>query len=47
LIATLGPMLHDLDAAVASLGELRDRPSGTILMTTVEHAAKTIIGGKA
>lgn len=43
LIATLGPMLHDLDAAVASLGDLRDRPSGTIRITTVEHAAKTII----
>ncbi|OPH84378.1 LysR family transcriptional regulator [Nitrobacter vulgaris] len=43
LIATLGPMLHDLDAAIASLGELRDRPSGTIRLTTVEHAAKTII----
>ena len=43
LIATLGPMLHDLDAAVASLGELRDRPAGTIRITTVEHAAKTII----
>lgn len=43
LIATLGPMLHDLDAAIASLGELRDRPSGTIRITTVEHAAKTIL----
>lgn len=43
LIATLGPMLHDLDAAIASLGELRDRPSGTIRLTTVEHAAKTIV----
>ncbi len=27
LIATLGPMLNDLDAAIASLGELRDRPA--------------------
>lgn len=43
LIATLGPMLHDLDAAVASLNDLRDRPAGTIRITTVEHAAKTII----
>ncbi|EKF19400.1 LysR family transcriptional regulator [Nitratireductor pacificus] len=43
LMATLAPMLHDLDAAVASLGELRARPSGTIRITTVEHAAKTII----
>ncbi|MGF6637387.1 LysR family transcriptional regulator [Paraburkholderia sp. 40] len=43
LLATLGPMLHDLDAAIASLGDLRDRPSGTIRLTTVEHAAKTIL----
>ena len=43
LIATLGPMLHDLDGAIASLGDLRDRPAGTIRLTTVEHAAKTIV----
>lgn len=43
LLATLGPMLHDLDSAIASLSELRDRPSGTIRITTVEHAAKTIL----
>lgn len=43
LLATLGPMLHDLDSALASLGELRDRTSGTIRLTTVEHAAKTIL----
>lgn len=43
LLSTLGPMLHDLDAAIASLSELRDRPSGTIRITTVEHAAKTIL----
>lgn len=43
LLATLGPMLHDLDGAIASLGDLRDRPSGTIRITTVEHAAKSIL----
>lgn len=43
LLATLGPMLHDLDGAIASLGELRDKPAGTIRVTTVEHAAKTIL----
>ena len=43
LLAPLAPMLHDLNAAVTSLGELRDRPSGTIRLTTVEHAAKTIL----
>ena len=43
LLATLGPMLHDLDAAIASLGDLRDRPSGTIRVTATEHAAKMVL----
>lgn len=43
LLSILGPMLHDLDSAMTSLGDLRDRPSGTIRITTVEHAAKTIL----
>ena len=43
LIGTLGPMLRDLDNAIADLGDLRDKPSGTIRITCVEHAAKTII----
>lgn len=43
LLSVLGPMLHDLDSALTSLSDLRDRPSGTIRITTVEHAAKTIL----
>ncbi|ATY91445.1 LysR family transcriptional regulator [Pectobacterium atrosepticum] len=43
LLAKLGPMLHDLDTVIGSLGELRARPSGTLRITTVEHAAKTIL----
>lgn len=43
LLAKLAPMLHDIDDAIASLGELRARPMGTIRITTVEHAAKTIL----
>jgi DNA-binding transcriptional LysR family regulator len=43
LLAAMSPMLRDLDASIAALGELRDRPSGTIRITTVEHAAKTIL----
>lgn len=43
ILSVLGPMLHDLDSALTSLGDLRDRPSGTIRITTVEHAAKTIL----
>ena len=43
LLQTLAPMLKDMQATLASLGELRDRPTGTIRLTTVEHAAKTIL----
>lgn len=43
LMAALGPMLEEIDSSVASLGELRDRPSGKIRITTVEHAAKTYL----
>ncbi len=42
LLSVLGPMLHDIDSALASLSELQNRPSGTIRITTVEHAAKTM-----
>ena len=43
LLSSLGPVLYDIDSALASLGDLRGRPSGTIRITTVEHAAKTIL----
>ena len=43
LLSVLGPMLHDIDSAMASLSDLQNRPSGTIRITTVEHAAKTIL----
>lgn len=43
LLSVLGPMLNDLNSALTSLGDLRDRQSGTIRITTVEHAAKTIL----
>lgn len=43
LVRTLAPMLHDLDRSIADLSELRDKPAGTIRITTVEHAAKTIL----
>jgi len=43
LMKTLAPMLHDLDQSIAGLSEFRDRPAGAIRITTVEHAAKTIL----
>lgn len=40
---TLAPMLRDLDQSLIALGEFRDKPSGTIRITSVEHAAKTLL----
>ena len=43
LLQTLGPAVKDLDASLAALSELRERPSGTIRITSVEHAAETVL----
>ena len=43
LLQTLAPMMRDIQDSVDGLSELRDRPAGTIRITTVEHAAKTIL----
>ncbi|ACI56198.1 transcriptional regulator, LysR family [Rhizobium leguminosarum bv. trifolii WSM2304] len=43
LVQTLRPMLQDIDQVVADLSEFRDKPAGTIRITTVEHAARTIL----
>jgi DNA-binding transcriptional LysR family regulator len=43
LVQWLSPMLRDLDQSMADLSEFRDKPAGLIRITTVEHAAKTII----
>jgi DNA-binding transcriptional LysR family regulator len=46
LLQTLTPALEDLDASVAALSELRDKPAGTIRLTSVEHATKTVLWPK-
>jgi len=43
LLKALGPALDNIDDALASLGDLRDKPSGTIRVNTSEHAASTTI----
>ena len=43
LLMTIGPRFEDIDAELASLSELRDKPSGSIRITTGEHAADTIL----
>lgn len=43
LLATLRPALESIGAELASLSELREKPAGTIRITTSEHAAATIL----
>ena len=43
LLATLRPALDSIGEQLASLGDLRDRPSGTIRVTTGDHAARTVL----
>ncbi len=43
LAETLRPAFDDIDARLAALSALRERPSGTIRLTTSRHAAETIL----
>lgn len=43
LVQTLAPALENLDASVAALSALRDKPAGSIRITSVEHASDTIL----
>ena len=43
LLRTVGPRLDEIDAELAALGELRDKPAGTVRITAGEHAAETIL----
>lgn len=43
LLQTLAPVLETLDASIAELNGLRDKPAGSIRITSVEHAAQTIL----
>jgi DNA-binding transcriptional LysR family regulator len=43
LLATIGPHFDEIEAGLAALTELRDKPAGTIRITTGDHAAETIV----
>ncbi|MGM4925570.1 LysR family transcriptional regulator [Tardiphaga sp. 804_B3_N1_9] len=43
LIRTIGPKLEEIDAELTAVTELREKPAGTIRITTGEHSAETII----
>ena len=43
LLRTVGPAFDEIDAGLAALGELRDKPAGTVRITTGEHAAEAVL----
>src|SRR5688572_25199408 len=46
LLHTLGPRFDEIDAALAALRELRDKPAGTIRITAGEHSASSVLWPK-
>ena len=43
LLETLAPALSDVDARIAALSALSERPAGVIRITSVEYAAETVL----
>lgn len=46
LLRTLGPLLDEVEAEVAALGTLRDRPAGTVRITADEHSMTAVLWPK-
>jgi DNA-binding transcriptional LysR family regulator len=43
LMGTVAPAFDSIGAQLAALGELRDRPAGSLRITVSEHAAQTVL----
>src|SRR6266481_6123181 len=43
LLRNVGPRFDEIDAELAALSELREKPAGNIRITTGEHAAQAIL----
>ena len=43
LLRNLGPRFEEIEAELASLGDLREKPAGNIRITSGEHPAETIL----
>src|SRR6202140_2085541 len=42
LLHSLGPRFEEIDAELAALSELREKPAGTIRITATQHAIDTL-----
>src|SRR6478609_6622504 len=43
LLETAGPRFDEIDAELMALSEFRDKPAGTIRITTIDYVADTIL----
>src|SRR5712671_1625416 len=43
LMRTVGPRFEEIEAELAALSELREKPAGTIRITAMEHATDAIL----
>ena len=43
LLRTVGPRFEEIDAELAALSELRQKPAGTLRITAGEHAAQAVL----
>src|SRR4051794_36427732 len=43
LLRAVGPRLDEIDAELAALGELREKPTGTVRITATENAAVSVL----
>src|SRR6202453_3935695 len=46
LLQTVGPRFEEIEAEIAALGELRQKPAGTIRISTIDHAADRVLWPK-
>lgn len=46
LLKTVGPRFEEIEAELAALSALREKPAGTIRITAAEHAADTVLWPK-
>src|SRR3954468_13478363 len=46
LLRTVGPRFEEIEAELAAVTELRDKPAGTIRITSGEHAAHAVLWPK-
>src|SRR5580700_10931195 len=46
LLHTLGPRFEEIDAELAALSELREKPAGTVRITTTGYAFETLLWPK-